>query len=195
MKLEDFEVLVCRVNSGLREMFPSFPEENGYIKLKHLEKYFLGIRNRSASSVLATVTIDGKNVGGFIIKQGGFLSLDTIPGSGKQFTFIASGTREAIGTIDNLAAEERGLIKVDFQKEKQIYPLHEACIEQPRSYGGGQSTKSIERSGGTGLSGTSNQRFKTVDFEVDTSETWTIYLRLIADVEKRYQTIIPPPLN
>lgn len=185
-------------------------EENGYVVMKHGDRYRLTLRNNGLKRCDARVEIDGQHVGTWRIEKNGSISLGRPAHDDGHFTFYKLGSKEAV-QANLVPSSNLGLVKVVFTPELQItqeihwpvhttisYPASEApspclCNEfsvdssTGGSSGGGTGMSSVSHSqgkapGGTGLSGHSCQQFGAADpLTLDYSRQTTIHLRLVVD--------------
>jgi hypothetical protein len=206
---------------------PSTKEDNGYVVMQHGRQYHLVLRNSHPERCAAKVEIDGKDVGTFRINGSSNITLERPAHDDGCFTFYKVGTREAAQAGLNESSTDLGLIRVTFTPEKHYVapvrelkgPMYESepsrwygsgytiCDSHSTSYtAGGMSTSRGPAmaaigdftAGGTGLSGTSDQRFHTVpDLDYDYSRQTVIHIRLVADDDgprplTAYSTPVPP---
>ncbi len=191
--------------------------DNGYVYMAHGETYSLFLMNANHLRCEAEVSIDGELVG--VYRLSSTLTIERPPQSNKQFTFFASNTPEAqatqLGCVDK---DKLGVVSVKFVPEKTKLTIAPSCLDEAYRgcvlirpvcfdhdiYRGYETTKSSS-SGGTGLSGHSDQQFQTVaGLDRDENNTTTLELRLIHDssVEQKIEplhnrnTVVkaPPPL-
>lgn len=144
----------------------------GYVFLEHGTRYTLELSNTDTWRCDAEVSIDGQKIGTWRINEKGSVRLERPVHDTGRFTFYQHGTKEAAraGIVNNDAA---GIISVVFKPERRVCYVN---IAPPRPF----------YSGGTGLSGHSEQRFSTVEalsYE-DPKEFVTIKLCLMADTNE-----------
>lgn len=168
--------------------------KEGYAGLAHKETYKLRFKNDSDERIVAATKIDGKEVGNWVIGAHQTVDIDRPVEIAKLFTFLAKGTKEAKqAQLGKVAEDDLGLVSVTFTPEKK----KEFAIRTPRwndddllrsslslqALGGarrGETAKSFG-AGGTGLSGHSDQSFRTVSFDGDDVRNVTLNLRLVHD--------------
>lgn len=152
-------------------------ELNGayYHEIEHMTQYAVKLTNHWSVRAVAELWIDGKKIESFVVNPHRVTTIETDPnepqGQRGKFTATNMVSQEAImGGLDQLTTEEAGLIKVVFTPAKEE--------KETVSYRGlmrGVPSKSM----GTTMTGTSDQKFKTVDeFPLDHKEATTFYIRL-----------------
>ena len=169
----------------------------GYVELRHGQQYTLRLKNANRLRCDAAVYVDGKHVGTWRLNGFDHIDLERPAHDHGRFTFYKSGTTEAnqAGLEKN---DELGLVKVVFTPEAErivrplvssvrsnwtISPPYSTTItmdagEAPVAYA--MAATSRYDSGGTGLSGHSNQNFGSVaPLDYDYSKQTTIHLRLV----------------
>lgn len=169
----------------------------GYVGLPHGGQYALRLGNHDGRRCLATVRLDGKEIGTFVLYGHETCTIERAPGDTGRFTFYADGTAdaEAAGSAA-IAGPNRGLVQVEFTPEKRQQAVRPANVGVVRSMSAfGPTTRRYQSdqhesycagtggertSGGiTGLSGHSNQQFvSAAGFPLDESGRVTISLRL-----------------
>lgn len=175
----------------------------GYVRLPHGQPYTLRLGNHSSRRCHATVRLDGREVGTWVMNANDTIRLERGAEDAGRFTFYAAGTSEhaAVGG-DALPAADRGLVQVEFTPEKYHQPtptsnpavLHAKGLTrggaggQLMSHGGLESLRGAcsfapkEKTVGgvTGLSGHSTQQFRTAaPLDLDESGKTVLSLRLV----------------
>ncbi len=177
--------------------------DNGYVELNHGQQYSIFLTSFLNRRCAAEVNVDGKHVGTFRLAAFGQLMLERPSNDTGRFTFYEAGSSEAFKVdVNKISTPDRGLISVTFKPEKeQAQEVMEYKYRRPRgicgqsatmdfSSAGGQHTNSVKcclsseernvSSGVTGLSGQSNQKFRTVgNLDYDEAGIRTINLRLV----------------
>jgi hypothetical protein len=154
---------------------------DGYIEIAHNTQYAIKLQNDRSVNCAAVVTIDGQHVGTWIVPCHRNITVERPVQTPKLFTFYQLGSAEAAQAQlqDN---PDLGLISVLFKPAKQ----------QPLAPIMSVAASSQSRSGGTGLSGTSNQQFIPArDLDYDLENTCMIHLRLIAPTLSDIQPLTP----
>lgn len=162
----------------------------GYVSMNHMQIYEIRLGSSFYGLSDVKIEIDGKEVGIFRIKSNQAVVIERNIKDRGRFTFLRNGTQEYFNAgLDRVSSANRGLIKVTFYPQRINY----RNIEPNNSpHETGLPSTFDPKSGGTGLSGISNQDFKyTENIDKDYSKTTTIYLRLIEAVQ--YQA--SEPLN
>lgn len=177
-----------------------------YARLYHLQTYAIRLYSSHVGRSNAVVEIDGKVVGKFRIQPQSSVTIERSRNNPKKFTFVRNGTPEFFDAdLNGVAVDKRGLIKVTFYPEKfDRYTSENERIEAPGLSSKDQTENYAPKSGGTGLSGMSDQNFVDApEINVDHNKKVTIYLRLIEDFsydhnrlenqvnEHRYRHIVP----
>lgn len=186
---------------------------NGYVALTHGQQYSITLAiltdwvSKSAYRCNAQVTIDGIDVGTWRVSSGRMTTIEHGVEDNGRFTFYRADSREAIAVgLDSVNRNQLGLISVTFTPEMEP-------INRPQ-----QVSKSITRgclnvydenttrggfsSGGTGLSGRSDQEFDIAENVIlDRSKAVTISLRLVCDSSRNDNeprplrgNPVPPPI-
>lgn len=169
----------------------------GYAGLDHGEQYKIRIRNSSDTRAAIHFEIDGTPFSKeLVVGANATADLETIPDTGKRFTFFAQDSDEAKqALLDDVSPESLGVVSATFKREKKYEPparLSFADFGPMRggggmmrgggdTFGGGAITRGGGSlgAGGTGLSGYSGQTFGTTIFNTDESiPPVTINLRL-----------------
>jgi hypothetical protein len=180
MKLGDYSV---QIQGGLER-------DTGYVEITHNTKYKILLSNDSFVDCDAAVEIDGKEVGLWRIYSGKNICIERPVNDTGQFTFYKLDSSEA-GKIGLAPNDKLGLITVLF-KPAVLFNPDKLVFRHPM--------KKQFRSGGTGLSGKSEQKFVDVPrLNYDESAFVQIHLRLVCnDDEPRplmpLSTSIPPSL-
>ena len=201
----------------------------GYVELEHDTQYTLNLRNNRNVRSRAEVYVDGKHVGTFRLKAHGTLRLERPAHDDGKFTFYRLGTSEAsdaglldgpdIGLIRVVFTPE--LVQT-WTYNSPWYPYNPWTPWKPpwrpqpywtdwTGNSGITQTMNVSqtrqacsaptnmKSGGTGLSGQSDQSFVTVpDLNLDTAQQTTIHLRLVCKGDDgprpltAFSTPVPP---
>lgn len=201
----------------------------GYVELEHMDNYTIVLRNSRLTRCDAQVYIDGKHVGTWRIPAHSNIRLERPAHDTGKFTFIASNTKEyTAAQLDKISRSDLGLIKVVFtpevmptEKDNPVYRTYtdstgtvwtysqyyitsnEAFTPDPTSTSWVTTNYSDTRSGGTGLTGHSNQNFSEADsIHLDLSNQTVIHLRLVKRKDgttvrplTQFSTPIPPPVD
>jgi hypothetical protein len=186
---------------------------DGYVSLHNGQCYKIRMRNDRSVECDAIVKVDGQNVGTWRINPRSAIEIDRPADKARLFTFYILGTVESeAAMLDLVHKDELGLISVEFKPAKKIEPTvtfrHDCNITQnssAKSFGvsfGEPAKRSGISAGGTGLSGTSSQKFGIAKpIEYDEANVFTINLRLIALEElplieplSPRSTPVPPPV-
>ncbi len=183
MKLEPYEVKV-----------PEGRESEGYVYLRHNTQYTLLLTNRACARCDAEVWIDGRVVGAWRVPALETVVVERPAHDTGRFTFYEVGSLEA-SKAGISESDQLGLLTVVFKPEKLIFSsLQDGVLGQPPGPSSGHS-------GGTGLSGQSDQNFsEAAPIEYDLSKTVTIHLRLVGDPDAprpmfQRETAVPPPVG
>lgn len=195
--------------------------DDGYVIMKHGDKYKLKLSNQSSLRCNAEVRIDGNFMGSFRINGYGNIVIER-PAQDemdKKFTFYLSDSTEGKASGLFEGNDKSGLIEVIFEQEKEevVYRdggnMYTGFRSAPRSIPRGgvtrsggdaphlmSATRGATRSGGlaaggTGLQGKSDQRFTNAENITLSGKKVTISLRLIGRQEdkKDYNAITPLP--
>lgn len=173
--------------------------DSGYVGLEHGNNFVIRLMNHTHQQCDAEVTVDGKDVGCFRIDAHGSCTLERSPDDNGRFTFFSAGTDDANKAGEfGIAAADKGLIQVKFVPERQREYRPSVVRGMGGVFGmweGGPSMGGWSRDRGTtecdagnektvggitGLSGHSDQQFRTVgSIDRDESQAVTISLRLI----------------
>lgn len=218
-----------KINNFLLQVRPGTEDETGYVEMSHNTQYRIVIGNAWSTRAIATLEIDGKFINRYVVQPFNRIELETNESNGGKFTFLAKGTPEFLtAELQYVSEQMQGVITCSIAPEKFVQPVvsQEVSsgstvrgIHQSYSMGGSmdagptiqsslrsiKGTSSIEGqslSGGTGLTGQSDQRFQTVaSFPLNESERTILNLRLILPrVKPLRPTVIlrgnpvPPPL-
>jgi len=186
---------------------PGKETSKDYVVMQHGKPYTITmINNDPHRDADCTLSIDGKTVSTFRIGANRKLELDTMPGTGKLLTFYNEESKEAKDTgIDQIVKDDRGVVQAVFIPEKakkrtpevDVGDLREVKtsggIRLPESFSPLSQKRSITKGGpsgqsfvggGTALSGKSHQQFINVaDLDLDHSQTTTLHLRMIGEVQ------------
>jgi hypothetical protein len=165
------------------------PRTSGHILIGHRQQYTIVLRNRSSLRCDARVLVDGKEVGCWRIAGNSQIEVERPVNDTGRFTFYMLGSNEA-RRAGLSASDALGLVTATFMPELPPQPVHE----------GDRAQYSQPRRGGTGLSGQSNQAFKTVEaLNYDRGGFVTIDVRLYCDDDaprelKAVGRSVPSPL-
>lgn len=146
------------------------PRASGHILIAHRQQYTIVLRNRSSLRCDARVLVDGKEVGCWRINGDSQIEVERPVNDTGRFTFYMLGSIEA-RHAGLSASNALGLVTVTFMPELPPQPVYKSS-----------EARYSERRGGTGLSGQSNQAFKTVEaLNYDRGGFVTIDVRLYCD--------------
>lgn len=172
----------------------------GYAALMHGEKYKFRFKNETDTRAGIQIKIDGTPFQKMlVIDANATADLETIPDTGKRLTFFAEGSDEASqALLDMVEAADLGVVSATFTRERGMLKRMlrmRPSFDSLDGFGGGMRGGSRETfgggmkglgSGGTGLSGHSNQYFASTTFNRDYAiEPVTINLRLAHDPNRR----------
>ncbi|MCI5188919.1 MAG: hypothetical protein D3905_03765 [Candidatus Electrothrix sp. AS4_5] len=157
--------------------------DSGYVAMKHNTKYALRLSNIGDRRCDAEVEIDGKLVGVWRIPSNKHIVIERPTHDTGCFTFYKAETREA-KKAQLVQSGKLGLISVLFKPEKKLdcyFDFDDDDIEFCLDCNGEDSdeldlclslddTEEGLEAGGTGLSGKSEQEFRTADFDFDDDE-------------------------
>ncbi len=187
------------VQLGLRaNSLEAYPLQDATYMIHHGNTYEIGIKNNNSISVSAQIQIDGKTVGTFVIKPYGMSWIERPVNEQRKFTFYRLDSREANDAkLDKVSHSDLGLIKVIVKHEQRTLPT------RPTIHFHNNATPCS--AGGTGLSDTSDQHFKSVSFYgQDTSYEFNLRLVVnntpqpLVDVTNNspyFATPVPPPVS
>lgn len=167
--------------------------DSGYVAMKHNTQYTIRLSNFGDVRCDVEVEIDGKEIGGWRLRKNKSGVIERPVHDTGCFTFYKVGTDEA-KKAELVHSDKLGLITVLFMPEKKMdkdkkfmtLQMNRLCI-----------------GGGTGLSGKSDQKFRSVPRleNYDEEGFMRINLRLICDTENdeprpltAASTPVPPPL-
>lgn len=201
----------------------------GYVELEHMDNYTIVLRNNRVTRCDAQVYIDGKHVGTWRIPAHSNIRLERPAHDTGKFTFLASNTKEYLAAqLDKISRSDLGLIKVVFTPEVMPTEKHNPVYEVYKDSTTGEvwtysqyyttsgeaytpentsaswvTTNSTTTSGGTGLTGKSNQDFSVAEgIHLDLSNQTVIHLRLVKRKDgspvrplTQFSTPIPPPVD
>jgi hypothetical protein len=176
MKLEQYEIVIPE----------GCEAANGYVALAHNTQYTIRLTNHGSRMADVEVFIDGGRVGEWRVNSNSVALLERPVHDTGRFTFYRVGSTEA-DAIGLKSKPELGLIKAVFKPERDEGML--------------LGTPPDLKEGGTGLSGHSNQTFKTVRaLDKNPADYITIHLRLGVkpdDARPLFPTSspVPPPLK
>lgn len=142
---------------------------SGLVIMEHKQVYSLRLSNFNETLKCdATIHIDGKNIGRFRIEPFSIINIKRPIKDDGMFTFYRYGTDEA-NSIGLMGKNTEGEIRVEFIPELNVKPP--AILEYDFL---------PFRSGGTGISGVSGQKFINAEhIDVDESKSVTIVARLV----------------
>lgn len=172
--------------------------DGGYVLLGHNTKYSISLINDNATDCDAEITIDGNEIGVYRVRALNSIMLERPSSQNGCFTFYKLDSREGV-QASLKKGQDLGLISVIFKPER----IREKGQNnyQPGGSGAYQRPGKSVSAGGTGLSGESSQRFKSVEkLDYDKNKTSTINIRLICDESEIIRplssknTEIPPSL-
>lgn len=198
------------INGFSLQIHPGTEDEHGYVEIPHNTQYTIRIGNNWVRRALATIEVDGKFVGRFVVPSNNQIRLETNESNGGKFTFLQKGTDEfavaelhqvitaSLGVVTCSIAPETAAVRsavVNVLESKAWRRDHVPQVTTMNYTSGG--------SGGTGLTGQSRQTFQTVsDFPLDESERTVISLRLIPPRLRPLKPTVtfrgnpvPPPLQ
>ena len=172
--------------------------DEGYVEMRDGQVYSIYARNTNKISVKCkvTVSIDGKNIGTWVIQPYQEFILSTPTSGGGQFTFVDANSSSYISSGGaRVSKSDQGVVSVLFEPELVITPLEVVGSQYNANTLG--VPKDVMRGGGiTGLSGKSDQHFvRTSDFQTDRGASLEIALRLVGIPASSVRSIpAPPPL-
>lgn len=179
-------------------------DASGYVVLGHGQQYAIRLDNFGDRRVDAEVKIDGKGMGTYRLEPNGRATLERSSHDEGRFTFFASESAEAsVAGVHAVAVPDRGLVQVTFRFERQPDVLQRLAMEKTSSpLGAGVRSRAVDalptstRSGITGLTGKSSQRFTTVGpMAYDPALETVITLRLVADaLHSAVRELRPAPM-
>lgn len=196
-----------RIDNFSLEVVGGREDGEGYVKMQHNQKYSVTLRNDRNQDADVELDIDGKSAGIFRVNRWSSVTIERPVNDQGQFTFLKDGTAEAReANLQSVSRQLRGIVRATFKPERPrrnvSSPLYLASMDSAHigsseieyalnsntkgltatSFRGGPRGQSVS-SGGTGLTGHSNQKFVTVkDLDyVDSSQFVTINLRLVCD--------------
>lgn len=212
MKLNGFSVFVPEGRN----------RRDGYIELDHGQHYTLELTNQFTIHTRcdAVVTIDGKRIGTFRIAPWSSITLERSPDDHGRFTAYRLTSREGRASdLHHVSRDNLGLIEVTFKPERiperprsvtivmneqdTLSSASDGTAECYRTLGpiSGSTYGNMMEAAGTGLSGYSDQSFRTVPpLTYDTDNITTIRVRIAVVEEPRplrssSSTPTPPPLS
>jgi len=159
-------------------------DDEGYVYMPHMRQYEVRLKSKAGVRSDAKVVIDGKEVGVFRVEPNQTIVIERSLGDTARFTFIQKQTREYFAAkLDQVESGKLGLISVTFTPERgygQSVPANKPKIESPKRVAEEGPLKTSARSGGTGLTGQSNQQFNYVQgIQYDQGRQVTLHLRLV----------------
>lgn len=194
--------------------------DSGYVAMKHDTKYTVVLSNSGDVLCDAEVEIDGKSVGIWRIQSHDSILIERPVHDAGCFTFYKIGTREARKAAI-VRSDKLGLITVLFKPERKPEPpdfdddldsffsLDEDVDDFCLSYDDEDAYFDLDdapfaeedlEAGGTGLSGKSEQKFRSVEpLDYDETGFVQINLRLVCQTDEPrpltpVSTPVPPPL-
>ncbi len=192
-------------------------ESSGYVSMRHGQVYQIQLRNNNSRRCDAQIEVDGKVVGVWRLNAYQSSQLEHPAHDEGKFTFYKLGTQEAQSAQLSASDPNLGLIKVTFTPEKEVRPATVSVgYSGTATYRGLGDTYSSDvysmpkgidmsftsqsrSSGGTGLSGHSNQQYgQAAEIEYDYSGQTVIHLRLVCKDDDgvrpltQYSTPVPP---
>lgn len=188
-----------------------------YVKMRHGQKYSVNIQNNSSKRCQASLNIDGRHMGDFLVGPHSNIEIDRPVHSHKRFTFYRTDMSSSFTTGIIPGRHDNGLVEVTFIPERRKIKTQtsaytsifdaDSCDLESASY----CTNEIQplgfrnssyAEGGTALSGHSHQHFHTVGpIALDYSKQTTLSYRLVGydrpmyedDIEPIYFRQRPPP--
>jgi len=160
-------------------------DSRGYVRMDHMQRYEVRLGSSYYGESDAKIEIDGKEIGVFRVHSNSAIVIERSIKDKGRLTFLTNGTREYFDAgLDRVPANQRGLIKVTFYPERLRHRVTEKT-EVPHETTEGKiatfGSKDL-RSGGTGLTGRSDQEFRDAnEITRDYSNSVTIYLRLVEE--------------
>jgi hypothetical protein len=156
---------------------------DGLVRIQHGTQYSIQLRNDHVTRAVATITIDGKSVGSFVLDSYCPVVIERPVNDTGRFTFYTINTSEARqAELDTVPTEKLGLIQVSFVPEiVAVLPLRVVSVPKSDIRSVTSVSSAVYDAGGTGLSGMSTQEFTSVVVnELDYSQLTIVYLRLVA---------------
>lgn len=183
--------------------------DSGYVEMRHNTKYTLKLSNNDKRRCDAEVEVDGKLVGIWRVQSNNYIIIERPSHDDGCFTFyrLDSPESQKANLVEN---DKLGLVSVLFKPEKPyIAPtVHYSTSDSGMRYstaGSGDIRYSTAPSpGGTGLSGRSEQQFRTVaPLDYDQDSFVQIHLRLVCVNDKLHEprpltpvsSPVPPPCS
>ncbi len=160
------------------DYFAAIPEgrllDDRQVELKHKQRYSIHIENRGSLRCDVDIRCDNKEIGVFRLNGKQSAKIERSVYDDGFLTFYRIGTRESIqAKIGSNELTGRVLIRFTPEKQKRVYAVDDGIL-----YSG-------ERSGGTGLSGHSEQEFYEVEtIERDDEKAKKIEFRLVGEDDK-----------
>lgn len=158
-------------------------KHGGYVEIAHATQYTLEFHNHSPRHCDVETHIDGGHVGTWRVRANSTVRIERPVHDTGRFTFYSGATLEAHSAGIDISPVT-GLITAVFKPEAVVLNSRRA-----KGYGG------------TGLSGQSDQQFRSVEaLHYDEGAFVTIHLRLVAPNTQprplfRRSTPIPPPVR
>ena len=148
---------------------------SGYVEIEDNTEYSLILKNYTQDRCIAETSIDGKNIGNFVLEGYSTQVVERPVNESKKFVALFSGTNNfKDADLENVNREDLGLIKVVFKPEVKdvVRPLvSRSWKDSPHLLN--CSSKDV----GTGLGSDASQQFEEVS-GFKTGHPTTIYLRL-----------------
>lgn len=168
------------------EIIGGIEKDDGYVHINHGIQYSIKLNNLSNIRCDSEIKIDGGIVGTWRVEPKKIAIIERPVNDSGRFTFYKIGSKEALSANLDSKNDNLGLISVRFMPEKVI------TFDENIRF-------SLEP-GGTGLSGKSEQRFKTVPPLIyDTENIVVVHLRLVTEINEprplfKMENKIPPKL-
>ena len=180
---------------------------SNYFTMADKTEYKIELSNNRSVKADAHVWIDGKKVGVWRINNHSTISIERPSDISKKFVLLKEGTVAARDSDIVSGKSENGLIKVEFQPEKESYrgyvlesdcsegslgfstnniqPMMKSCTNQMYCSAPTNTNQNLSAAG-TGLGSDSGQRFRSVGqlYDIDTENITEIYARLVVDDNK-----------
>ena len=180
---------------------------SNYFTMADKTEYKIELSNNRSVKADAHVWIDGKKVGVWRINSHSTISIERPSDVSKKFVLLKEGTSAARDSDIMTGKSENGLVKVEFQPEKEsckgyffesdcseeslgfstnnIQPMMKSCTNQMYCSAPTNTNQNLSAAG-TGLGSDSSQRFRSVEplYDIDTENITEIYARLVVDDNK-----------
>lgn len=185
------------VVSIINELGEHVKDNHGIIKLPLGSEYKIRLRNRNHRDALAIVKIDGKNISeeGFVILANAYADIERPVNDDRKFKLVSSSSKAAehAGKVEGL--DENGVIEVEWRLRRPEYTIPDVrkpivpwtnpyryndiklydCDEHQRSVNDLKCSFSSNKCSSASFEGVtvggshSDQKFRTVNFEIDHS--------------------------